>query len=453
MLLLSVSLHLTMAENQFTEYKESWRDEYLKWIAGFANAQGGTLLIGVNDKGQVVGLDNAKRLLEDLPNKIQNALGIIADVNLREQGGQAYIEIVTQPYEMPVAYHGEYHLRSGSTKQVLKGNALQQFLLKRLGKTFDDVVEPKARLEDLDPEAIQAFEQRGVERQRLDQHEPLRIGLATFLDNLNLTDGEGGLKRAALVLFGKHPMRFILGAHIKIGRFGQDATDLKFQDELSGDGFRLAERTLQLLDSKYLPGLVSYQGLYRQERLPYPPDAIREALLNAIMHKDYFGGPIFVWVYDDRLVFFNEGSLIEGLTPADLQQPHSSRRRNPTLAMAMFRGGLVETWGRGTLKMIAECRAWGLPDPLFEDKQGGFWVTFFADRYQEALLRQAGLNERQTKGILYAKQQGRITNADYQRLNDCSRNTASADLKELVQQNWLKQQGTKGAGSYYVVGQ
>ena len=442
-----------MAENQFIEYKESWRDEYLKWIAGFANAQGGTLLIGVNDEGQVVGLDNAKRLLEDLPNKIQNALGIIADVNLREQGGQAYIEIVTQPYEMPVAYHGEYHLRSGSTKQVLKGNALQQFLLKRLGKTFDDVVEPKARLEDLDPEAIQAFEQRGVERQRLDQHEPLRIGLATFLDNLNLTDGEGGLKRAALVLFGKHPMRFILGAHIKIGRFGQDATDLKFQDELSGDGFRLAERTLQLLDSKYLPGLVSYQGLYRQERLPYPPDAIREALLNAIMHKDYFGGPIFVWVYDDRLVFFNEGSLIEGLTLADLQQPHSSRRRNPTLAMAIFRGDLVETWGRGTLKMIAECRAWGLPDPLFEDKQGGFWVTFFADRYQEALLRQAGLTERQMKGVLYAKQQGRITNADYQRLNDCSRNTASADLKELVQQNWLKQQGTKGAGSYYVVGQ
>jgi ATP-dependent DNA helicase RecG len=440
-----------MAENQFTEYKESWRDEYLKWIAGFANAQGGTLLIGVNDEGQVVGLDNAKRLLEDLPNKIQNALGIIADVNLREQAGQVYIEIVTQPYEMPVAYHGEYHLRSGSTKQVLKGNALQQFLLKRLGKTFDDVVEPKARLEDLDPEAIQAFEQRGVERHRLDQPEPLRIGLATFLDNLNLTDGEGGLKRAALVLFGKHPMRFILGAHIKIGRFGQDATDLKFQDELSGDGFRLAERTLQLLDSKYLPSLVSYQGLYRQERLPYPPDAIREALLNAIMHKDYFGGPIFVWVYDDRLVFFNEGSLIEGLTLDDLQQPHSSRRRNPTLAMAMFRGGLVETWGRGTLKMIAECRAWGLPDPLFEDKQGGFWVTFFADRYQEDLLRQAELTERQVKGVLYAKQQGRITNADYQRLNDCSRNTASADLNALVQQNWLKQQGTKGAGSYYVV--
>ena len=162
-----------------------------------------------------VGLDNAKRLLEDLPNKIQNTLGIVADVNLREQAGKAFIEIVTQPYEMPVAYHGEYHLRSGSTKQVLKGNALQQFLLKRLGKTFDDVVEPKASLEDLDLEAIQAYEQRGVERQRLDQDQSIQTDLTTFLDNLNLIDTEGGLKRAALILFGKQPMRFMLGAILK----------------------------------------------------------------------------------------------------------------------------------------------------------------------------------------------------------------------------------------------
>jgi ATP-dependent DNA helicase RecG len=198
-----------------------------------------------------------------------------------------------------------------------------------------------------------------------------------------------------------------------------------------------------------LPGLISYQGVYRQERLPYPPEAIREALLNAIMHKDYMGGPIYVWVYDDRLVFFNEGALVEGLTAADLQQPHASRRRNPTLAMAMFRGGLVEAWGRGTLKIIAECRAWGLPDPLFEDKQGGVWVTLFADRYQEELLRQAGLNDRQIRAISYAKQQGRITNADYQRINSCSRNTASSELRSLIDQRWLKQEGTKGAGSFY----
>jgi ATP-dependent DNA helicase RecG len=157
----------------------------------------------VDDKGQVVGIDNAKRLLEELPNKIQNILGIVADVNLLEQDGKAYIQIVTLPYEMPVAYHGEYHLRSGSTKQVLKGNALQQFLLKRLGKTFDDVVEPNATLNELDPEAIAAYQQRGVARQRLALEESGELNVTTLLTNLGLIDTEGGLKRASQILFGK----------------------------------------------------------------------------------------------------------------------------------------------------------------------------------------------------------------------------------------------------------
>lgn len=196
--------------------------------------------------------------------------------------------------DTPIAHHGEYHIRSGSTKQVLKGASLQHFLLKRLGKTFDDVIEPNARLDDLDVEAIQAYIQHGVERQRLHIDPTATLELPAFLQNLNLIDDEGQLKRAALILFGKQPMRYLIGAHVKISRFGANPADLRFQDELTSDGYRLAERTLQLLDNKYLPGYISYQGLYRQERLPYPPEAIREAMLNPIMRKDYFGGPVFV---------------------------------------------------------------------------------------------------------------------------------------------------------------
>lgn len=206
-----------MAETQLTEYKEHWRDEYLNWIAGFANAQGETLLVGVNDHGQVVGIVYAKRLMEELPNKIQNVLGIVSDVNLRQQEGKAYIEIVTLPYEMPVAYHGEYRLRSGTTKQVLKGNALQQFLLKRLGKTYDDVVEPRATWDYLDQSVIEAYQQWGVEWQRLALDESTDVGIQPLLVNLNLTDTEGQLKRAALILFAKQPMRYILGAHLSAG--------------------------------------------------------------------------------------------------------------------------------------------------------------------------------------------------------------------------------------------
>ena len=108
-------------ESQITEYKESWRDEYLKWICGYANAQGGRLYIGVDDKGNVIGVKDCKKLLEDIPNKIQSALGIIAQVNKKSEKALEYIEIVVKPSSYPVSYHGEFHYRSGSTKQQLTG--------------------------------------------------------------------------------------------------------------------------------------------------------------------------------------------------------------------------------------------------------------------------------------------------------------------------------------------
>ena len=116
-----------MAESQNIEWKESWRDEYLKWICGFANAQGGKIYIETRDDGTVIGVRNPKKLLEDIPNKIQNKWGIMADVNLLTKGGLDYIEIVVSPWAFPVNCDGEYHYRSGSTKQMLRANDKRRF--------------------------------------------------------------------------------------------------------------------------------------------------------------------------------------------------------------------------------------------------------------------------------------------------------------------------------------
>lgn len=118
-------------ENQNIEYKESWRDEYLKWVCGFANAQGGRLYIGINDKGNVCGVENAHRLSEDIPNKIVALLGIVTDVNILNREGKNYIEIEVAPSNIPISYKGKYYYRSGSTMQELNGMALQQFILKK----------------------------------------------------------------------------------------------------------------------------------------------------------------------------------------------------------------------------------------------------------------------------------------------------------------------------------
>ncbi|MCF8298472.1 MAG: putative DNA binding domain-containing protein, partial [Saprospiraceae bacterium] len=139
-----------MQEKQNIEWKENWRDEYLKWICGFANAQGGKIYIGKNDKGEVVGIENAKRLMDDLPNKIASVLGVVCDINLLEENEKKFIEIIVEPYPNPVNYKGQYHYRSGSTKQELKGVSLDKFLLQKYGKTWDSVPVPKIIVDDLD---------------------------------------------------------------------------------------------------------------------------------------------------------------------------------------------------------------------------------------------------------------------------------------------------------------
>ncbi|MEP6905952.1 MAG: ATP-binding protein [Gemmatimonadales bacterium] len=185
-----------MKESQRTEWKESWRDEYLRWLCGFANAAGGVLVLGRNDKGVPVGVPDAKKLLVDLPNKIRDVLGIMADVRLRRERGKELIEIDVEPYPYPVSYKGEYHLRSGSTKQELKGAALDKFLLRKQGRTWDGVPVPSATIRSLAKSVVDAFRTRARQSQRMTAAD-LKEPIAGLIEKLHLLDGKY-LKRAAL---------------------------------------------------------------------------------------------------------------------------------------------------------------------------------------------------------------------------------------------------------------
>ena len=402
-----------MAENQNIEWKESWRDEYLKWICGFANAKGGKIYIGKNDKGKVIGVKNYKRLMDDIPNKIQTLLGIICDVDLHEKDGKHYIEIDVKPYDVPISYQGKYHYRSGSTKQELRGNALNEFLLKKAGKTWDDVIEPRVDISDIDTTAIEAFKRGAAKSKRLPFIKNEK-DITSILENLLLTENEN-LKRSAVLLFGKNPERFYINAFVKIGKFGTSDTDLKYQEIVEGNAYQLADRVLEVLDRKFFVSPISYDGLQRVEGWEYPYEAIRETILNAIVHRNYMGAPIQISVYDDKLIVWNEGNLPDDMTVEDLKKKHSSRPHNPILAGAFFKGGLIEAWGRGTLKIVDECKKAGLPEPDIEKNSGGISVTVFKDIFSEKQLRNKGLSDRQIKAVLYVKSNGSITNSDYRK--------------------------------------
>lgn len=439
-----------MPENQNIEWKENWRDEYLKWICGFANAKGAKIIIGKNDNGEIVGVARAKRLMEDIPNKIQTQLGIICDVDLKNEDGKDYIEIDVKPYDVLISYQGKYYYRSGSTKQELKGNALNNLLLKKAGKTWDDVVEPRANLKDIDLSAIEAFKKGATASKGL----PFiaeEENIEQILDNLLLLE-DGNLKRSAVLLFGKNPCRFFINAFVKIGRFGQTDDDLHFQEVIEGNAFQLADKTLEVLDRKFFISPISYKGLQRVESWEYPYEAIREVILNAIVHRDYMGTPIQISVYDDKLIVWNEGSLPKDLTFEDLKRKHSSRPHNPILASVFFKGGLIEAWGRGTIKIINECKKAGLPEPIIEYSSGGISVTIYKNtKTKTTITKIKELNERQVRAIEFVKQKGRITNKDYQTLNHISREMATIDLRKLVEMNILTSSGAKGARAYYVL--
>ena len=437
-----------MQESQNIEWKEIWKDEYLKWICGFANASGGKIFIGKNDKGEITGLNNSKKLLEDLPNKIQNHLGILCDIFLHKENGKSYIEIVVKPYDVPISYQGKYYYRSGSTKQELKGNTLNNFLLQKAGKTWDDILEPKAKIDDIDLQTIESFKNSAFKSKRMPYIKD-ETNIKVILDNLLLLENDR-LKRAAVLLFGKNPVRFYINAFIKIGRFGKTSDDLLFQEIVEGNIFELADKTLEILDKKFLISKITYEGLHRVEKWEYPYNAIRETIINAIVHRDYMGAPIQISVYDDKMVVWNEGELPANMTIEDLKGPHSSRPHNPILASVFFKGGLIEAWGRGTVKIINECIRAGLPEPTIETAFGGIQVTLYKNLLDLTKLIGLGLNKRQIKAIEFLKENIKITNSEYQKLNSVSKATATRDLTELLEKyKLIEKKGETGIGTYY----
>ena len=260
-----------MPEQQNIEWKESWRDEYLKWICGFANAQGGKLYIGCDDGGKVVGVSDSKKLLEDIPNKIRDAMGIVVDVNRLTEGDREYIEIDVPPYPIGISCKGVYHYRSGSTKQVLTGPALEAFLMRKHGATWDHSPLPVFKAEEVDDQIVEHFKKLAAAKGRINPA-LLNESKEVLMEKLRLTNGDY-LTNAAMLLFCKDPDKYQLGSYIKIGYFESDS-DLLYQDEVHGSILEQVDKAIELIFFKYMRAKITYEGIYRRERYFVPEDRI-----------------------------------------------------------------------------------------------------------------------------------------------------------------------------------
>ena len=204
------------------------------------------------------------------------------------------------------------------------------------------------------------------------------------------------------------------------------------------------------LFTKYIKAMISYEDIYRVETYEYPKDALREALLNAVAHKDYTGPyPIQISVYDNKIMIWNYGKLPENWTVEDLLDKHSSQPRNPDIATTFFRSGYVELWGRGMDKMRNLCLEAKIPLPQLSCKGNDFWTVFRKDIYNKEDLSKFALSDRQIKAVLYVKEHGKITNKEYQEVNGIGKSVTIDELRNLVDKQILVRIGETGRGTYY----
>ena len=382
-----------MAESQNIEYKESWRDEYLKWLCGFANAQGGTIYIGIDDAGNVVGVKDVKKLMEDIPNKIQSGLGIVADVNKHTKDGKDYLEIKVDSSSFPISYHGEFHYRSGATKQQLTGIALTEFITKKTGVRWEDVTVDGITVDDLDAESFKIFRREALRSKRMTEAE-LNISNEELLSKLKLLSNDK-LKRSAVLLFYGDPSIVQVGSFVKVGKFANGTVE--YHDDLEGSLISTADKVVDLIYLKYLKAKITYEHDRRVETYPFARNAIREAIYNAIAHNCYmYGTPIQIRIEEEQIIISNRGILPEGWTAETLMQPHDSIPYNPDIANVFYRAGYIETWGQGIQKICDECIALGTELPKYEILGTGIRVYFPA--LKSALIDQPKTPNRQDVG-------------------------------------------------------
>ena len=360
-----------MNEQQDIEFKSQWSDTILKTACAFANTDGGSIYIGIDDNGNPVELKNIKKLMEDIPNKIKNSIGIVPKVNLVEKDGKQVIEINIESYKYPVSYKGAFYKRSGSIDTELSGTELTSFLLQKSGFVWDQTVEPSATLDDINLETLDHF--RRLSQKRLsfisteDDQELL-------LEKLNLLEN-GKLKRAAILLFGKNPRKYFITSYLQIGRFISESEVIS-SDIVEGNLFEQVEKALEILRIKYLQNRFYYEGIVRKEDLEIPEAALREGIINALIHRDYMiSAQTQLRVYDNKIWLWNAGKLPEGITIEQLKKPHASCLRNPLLADIFYKAGYIESWGRGTLNIIDYCASINLPEPEMSEEMNGFLLV------------------------------------------------------------------------------
>jgi ATP-dependent DNA helicase RecG len=435
-------------ENTTVEFKEEINESGFKTISAFANKEGGIIFIGISDKKEIKGLEYTNSMLGDLTNKIINLLGIHPQIDCIKINKKDVLQIKIKKSTLPVSYKGKYYTRVGNTTREMQGEELRSFFIK--GTSWDGLT-GEYSLDEIDPETVRKFIRMASRNGRLktaDENEDIK----TILKKLKLIIN-GKLTNAAIMLFGNDPQKYFINALVRVGRFKDEITiigDRRIEGNLFKQIEEAEEAIKNFINVRYE---ITGEQLTRKNIWDYPLEAIREALLNAVIHRDYFKYNVQtqIKIFNGWIWFFNIGGLPEGITLEQLKTTHPSVARNPLIVHIFYLAGLIEEYGSGIGRIMDTLKEANLPEPEFKEEFAGFSLYLRKDYYTEERLKEVGLNDRQIKAVVYVKEKGKITNKEYQELNSIKKRQTSEDLAVLEDKGILEKIGTTGKGTYYIL--
>ncbi len=417
-------------ETETVEFKKSFGKEAIIAVTAMANSKGGQIFIGVNDSGEISGVAVGKETLNKWHNEIMQ--GIEPKITLGMETvsiNDKKIVAITVPEApiKPVSYRGRYYIRRNSSNRQMSPSEVAELHLSSTGSSWDSV-ESHFDISDMSREKVErCMEISGKAGRRRFKEDWL-----TVLKKIGLVKNRPTW--AAVLLFGSDEKTFLSQASVHCGRFKGSRTNILDDVMLEGDLINQVEEAMDFI-KKHISVRYEFTGEARRKEVwEYPLDALREAVINAIVHRDYtINSTVYVEVYDGRIEIVSPGRLPPGLGLDELySEEHRSVIRNKLIAQAFYDTGYIERYGSGTTRIIELCRENGLPEPEFRESGMWFGIVFRKDIYNEEYLRSLGLNERQIKAVLYVKEKGRITNREYRALGEVSNKTAYLELTELV---------------------
>ncbi len=364
-----------------------------------------------------------------------------------EVDSKSVLAIEVRRSHIPVSFEGKYYKRVGNTTREMNFEELKSFFQKDL--RWERLFEKNFKIDEIDEHTVRSFLRTAKAKGRLtvfNGDEPIE----EIFEKLGLMEN-GKINNAGMLLFGKNPQKYFDHAKVRVVRLKDNITiigDRWIEGNLFNQFRETEEAIKNFINVRY-----EIKGFEREDIWDYPLEAIREAIANALLHRDYLR-PINVQikVYDDKLWFYNVGGLPEEWDIEKLLSLHSSMPRNPTIFNIFYLAGIVESVGSGIERMRKALKNAGLPDLKIEANHLEFTLMFLKDVYTEEYLRKLGLNERQIKAVIYVKERGRITNREYQEIAQTTDRTALRDLNRLCELGIFQRVGTTGRKTEYILG-